>query len=397
MFFFGSVSRFLTSYHKYVIAEPSIQPSLVPTDSPVPSAVPTALIELNVNEREDGTLEYITDCIAKMPENASDVTEQLVEFQYKLFLQEGANPKDAVDYVENTLHTNVAAEFIGCPYKNSTVTGLPFETRSLNSFPKDDVLKSCDDEVDVDAAPCFLIGAGFTIEIFSYMTARRLQQSQTVDLRVSQAFGPFLDDFFSSERFSGLNSDIVGVNFEGFTNAQPGLPTYGGNGGLSEKEPDTSGIEGEVASDNNFNKGPVVAGILAVSAAAIILVVIVAMAYRKRRQETLDVEKLKERGVIRPEESLAKAMDSLDDDSFLSKDDYSVNDCSVNPTQRAYVVPDDASTAAGSAILREYSSKYSRNEKVTFWPAFISTGSIASSVLPANANRKYNSSDTVDL
>lgn len=344
-----------------------------------------------MNENEDGTVEYITDCIAEMPKNATDVIDHLIEFQYKLLLQEGADSKEAVDYVERMLHTNVTSEFIDCPYKN--LTGLPFEVRSVNSFPKDEVLKSCD-EVEVDNSTCFLIDAAFTVEIFSYIGTRRLQQAQTVNLRVAQAFGPFLDNLFTSEWFSGLNSEVVGINFEGFTNTETGLPTYGENGDLNEDESNTSGIEGEVASDSDMNKGPVVGGILAVSAAAIILVVIIAIAYRKRREESINVEKLKEKGVIRPEESLAKAMDSLDDDSFISHD-YSYSE---NPPQRAYVIPDDASTAAGSAILREYSNKYSPNEKATFRPAFILTGSTTEvSVAPTNPSRAYNSSDTVDL
>jgi hypothetical protein len=349
------------------------------------------LIESVVNEREDGSLEYITDCVAEIPETISDVTEQIVQFQYKLYLREGANRDIVLNYVERELHANVTAELLVCPHKN--VTALPFEIRSVNSFPKDDVLRFCE-EVDENNAPCFLIEAAFTLEIFYYINARRLQQ--TVDLRVTQAFGPFLDGFFSSGLLRGPQNEIVGINFEGFTNADDsGVPTFGGNGEIDEGEQGASGSEGEVTSDSNINRGPLVAGILAVAAAAVILVVVVAISYRKRRKETRDVEKLQERGTIRPEESLAQAMDTMDDDSYISKDD---NSYSGNSTHRAYIIPDDASTAAGSDILREYSNKYSRSEKATFHPAFISTGSASkASIPPTRLIRPYNSSDTVDL
>lgn len=367
--------------------EPSSQPSFTPTDSSAPSTAPTTLVEKVANEREDGTWEYISDCTAEMPEDASAVTDQLIQFQYKLFLQEGVNPLDVLDYVENSLHNNLTAEFVSCPYKN--LTGLPFEVRSLNSSPKDEVLRSCD-EHGADASPCFLIGAAFSVEIFSYIATRRLQQA---DLRVVQAFGPFLDNLFKSGWIGGSNSEVVALEFEGFTNVLTGLPTYGGNNDI-EQEPDVSGVEGRTPSDGDFNKGPVIAGILVVAAAAIILVVVIAMAYRKRREETLDIEKLQERGVIRPEESLAKAMDLVDDDSIFSEAVYT-----VGPTQQSYVIPDDASTDAGSAILREYNNKYSRkNDKFTGRPIFISMGpNSEASVLPAHANRPYNSNDTVDL
>ncbi|GAX24403.1 hypothetical protein FisN_4Lh538 [Fistulifera solaris] len=371
--------------------EPSVQPSLVPTDSYAPSSSPTYLIETVVNEREDGSMEHITDCVAEIPENTSDVTEQVVEFQYKVFLRENANRDTVLNYVESELHNNITAELLVCPYRN--LTTLPFKIRSIDSLPKDAVLRSCEVE-DGGAAPCFLIDAAFTVEIFYHINARRLQQ--TADLRVTQAFGPFLDGFFSSGLLQGPQNEIVVINFEGFTNADDsGVPTYGGNPEIDEVEQGTSGVEGEVTSDSYINRGPLVAGVAAVAAAAVIVVFVVAVSYRKRRKETLNVEKLQERGTIRPEESLAQAVDTMDDDSYISKDD---NSYSGNSMHRAYIIPDDASTAAGSAILREYSNKYSRSEKSIFYPAFIATGSTSkASTPPTRWIRPYNSNDTVDL
>ncbi len=345
-----------------------------------------------MTERQDGTLELFTDCVAEMPGNTSDVTEQLVQFQYKLSLRDGANRNTVLNYVERELHNNVTAELLVCPYRNSTT--MPFQIRSVDSLPKDDVLRSCEEEDNGDTASCFFVDAAFTVEIFYFINARRLQQ--TVDLQVTQAFGTFLDGFFSSGVLRGPQNEIVGIKFEGFTNADDsGVPTFGGNPEIDEGEQGTPAVEGEVTSDSNINRVPLFAGVAAVAAAAVILVIVVAVAYRKRRKETLDVEKLQERGTIRPEESLAQAVDTMDDDSYINKDD---NSYSENSMHRAYIIPDDASTAAGSAILREYSNQYSRSERTFFYPAFISTGSTSTPSTPRTRMiRPYNSKDTVDL
>jgi len=190
-------------------------------------------LKVNTVRSENGdVIEISAKCEGDMPTTMPAEEKhmpQVVSYKYNLHVNSGIDPNAGIlKTVENELQGNLTAGLIDCLY----VEGEAFMWRGVSTSPADTIQGTC--PATVEGSDCYVVTGGVTVDlVYLVQEARRaLQDSEAAepqttieDVRLPIVLGPILNEFLSDESLSELDSNIVDVEFDGFTNINKEIVT----------------------------------------------------------------------------------------------------------------------------------------------------------------------------
>ncbi|GKY98508.1 hypothetical protein MPSEU_000807900 [Mayamaea pseudoterrestris] len=201
-------------------AAPTATPTGTPTSSAAPSMDPDGF-DTTIRVGDDGLPKAVSTCRNEIPAKATNVTNQLVSFDYVLNVAPGSSAQLSMSTITMRLHNALTEQFLDCLFDGNSDT---FYTARISTNPGDAPSNvTCSSDQRFESNECYIVNGGFTVQTFYLQSqdGRRLgvdsDSSVVHDKAVLDSFSASLANIFDSGLFD--TPPIASTTFLGVTNS----------------------------------------------------------------------------------------------------------------------------------------------------------------------------------